>query len=108
MSATDKRAARPVPSRTGHSHGCCQGDRSSDAPRGEDALRLLGRSPINAKARLRRSIGPAGENRVLYASVMMGDGNIVGRGGLGAVMGSKNLKAVAIYRHLAESWFQRM
>jgi len=42
------------------------------------------------------AIGPAGENRVLYANIMMGEGNSVGRGGLGAVMGSKNLKAIAV------------
>lgn len=42
------------------------------------------------------AIGPAGENGVLYANIMMGEGNSVGRGGLGAVMGSKNLKAVTV------------
>lgn len=40
------------------------------------------------------AIGPAGENGVLYANIMMGEGNSLGRGGMGAVMGSKNLKAV--------------
>lgn len=39
-------------------------------------------------------IGPAGENRVRMASVMTGLKNTAGRGGMGAVMGSKNLKAV--------------
>ncbi len=41
-------------------------------------------------------IGPAGENGVLYASVM-GSGNrlsTAGRGGIGAVLGAKNCKAV--------------
>ena len=42
------------------------------------------------------AIGPAGENGVLFANIMMGEGNSVGRGGLGAVMGSKNLKAVVV------------
>jgi aldehyde:ferredoxin oxidoreductase len=42
------------------------------------------------------AIGPAGENGVLFANIMMGEGNSVGRGGLGAVMGSKNLKAVTV------------
>jgi aldehyde:ferredoxin oxidoreductase len=42
------------------------------------------------------AIGPAGENGVLYANIMMGEGNSVGRGGLGAVMGSKRLKAVVV------------
>lgn len=42
------------------------------------------------------TIGPAGENGVLYANIVTGEGNCVGRGGLGAVMGSKNLKALTI------------
>ncbi|MFC2022433.1 aldehyde ferredoxin oxidoreductase family protein, partial [Chloroflexota bacterium] len=41
-------------------------------------------------------IGPAGENLVLYASIMTPTGNAAGRTGLGAVMGSKNLKAIAV------------
>ena len=41
-------------------------------------------------------IGPAGENLVRYAN--MGSGHrFLGRGGLGAVMGSKNLKAIRAY-----------
>ncbi len=39
-------------------------------------------------------IGPAGENRVRMAAVMTGKKNTAGRCGMGAVMGSKNLKAV--------------
>jgi aldehyde:ferredoxin oxidoreductase len=41
------------------------------------------------------SIGPAGENRVHFATVS-NEGRHAGRGGLGAVMGSKNLKAIAV------------
>ncbi len=40
------------------------------------------------------SIGPAGENLVSYANVMTDRTHMAGRGGAGAVMGSKNLKAV--------------
>ena len=40
-------------------------------------------------------IGPGGENMVRYACVMNGLKDAGGRAGLGAVMGSKNLKAVA-------------
>lgn len=40
-------------------------------------------------------IGPAGENLVRYAAVMHDINRAAGRSGLGAVMGSKNLKAVA-------------
>ena len=39
-------------------------------------------------------IGPAGENRVRMAGVMTGKKNTAGRTGMGAVMGSKNLKAI--------------
>jgi aldehyde:ferredoxin oxidoreductase len=41
-------------------------------------------------------IGPGGENMVKYACIMHGPFDAAGRGGLGAVMGSKNLKAVAV------------
>lgn len=41
------------------------------------------------------AIGPAGENLVRYATIS-NDGRHAGRGGLGAVMGSKNLKAIAV------------
>ncbi len=40
-------------------------------------------------------IGPAGENLVRFANVMTGIKNAGGRTGMGAVMGSKNLKAIA-------------
>jgi len=42
------------------------------------------------------AIGKAGENRVKYANVISQEGRGGGRPGIGAVMGSKNLKAVAI------------
>jgi len=41
------------------------------------------------------AIGPAGERGVRYATISH-DGRHAGRGGLGAVMGAKNLKAVAV------------
>lgn len=41
-------------------------------------------------------IGPAGENMVRYSAVMHDINRAAGRNGLGAVMGSKNLKAVAV------------
>ncbi|HXY74650.1 MAG TPA: aldehyde ferredoxin oxidoreductase N-terminal domain-containing protein, partial [Dehalococcoidales bacterium] len=40
-------------------------------------------------------IGPAGENLVRYAGIMSGLFDAAARSGLGAVMGSKNLKAIA-------------
>lgn len=42
------------------------------------------------------SIGPAGERGVLIAAIMNDKGHASGRTGLGAVMGSKNLKAVVV------------
>jgi len=43
------------------------------------------------------SIGPAGENKLLIASIMNEKNHAAGRSGMGAVMGSKNLKAVVVY-----------
>ena len=41
------------------------------------------------------TIGPAGENKVVFATTF-GDEGASGGGGFGAVMGSKNLKAIAV------------
>lgn len=41
------------------------------------------------------AIGPAGENKVFFANIQHA-WNSASRGGLGAVMGSKNLKAIAV------------
>jgi len=41
-------------------------------------------------------IGPGGENLVKYACIINGKNRANGRTGMGAVMGSKNLKAVAV------------
>ena len=57
------------------------------------------------------AIGPAGENCVRGATVVTRNGRVAGRCGLGAVFGSKNLKAVAVHgsgatevAHGAEFW----
>ncbi len=42
------------------------------------------------------AIGPAGENRVRYANIASGQ-RFLGRGGMGAVMGAKNLKAIVAH-----------
>jgi len=52
---------------------------------------LIGATDPDAKV---SCIGPAGEKGVLYATIMNEKHRAAGRGGLGAVMGSKNLKAV--------------
>ena len=41
-------------------------------------------------------IGPAGEKKVLFANIMNEMSRAAGRSGVGAVMGSKNLKAIAV------------
>jgi aldehyde:ferredoxin oxidoreductase len=69
-----------------------------------DAADLAGLTAADTDERLREklgrhwrvaAIGPAGERGVRYATVSH-DGRHAGRGGLGAVMGAKNLKAIAV------------
>jgi aldehyde:ferredoxin oxidoreductase len=45
------------------------------------------------------AIGLAGENRLPYALILCDHGRVAGRTGMGAVMGSKNLKAIAVRGH---------
>jgi aldehyde:ferredoxin oxidoreductase len=75
-----------------------------DGARVEPAADLWGLPAAAAEARLRdrlgaawrvAAIGPAGERLVKYATVSH-DGRHAGRGGLGAVLGSKNVKALAV------------
>ncbi|HEY4361196.1 MAG TPA: aldehyde ferredoxin oxidoreductase family protein [Bryobacteraceae bacterium] len=49
------------------------------------------------------SVGPAGENRVRYATISH-DGRHAGRGGSGAVLGAKNIKAVAVRGTQRVAW----
>lgn len=48
-------------------------------------------------------IGPAGENKVLYATISH-DGRHAGRGGSGAVLGSKNVKAILVAGNQKVAW----
>jgi len=63
---------------------------------GKDAFEaedfILARSPDGAGA---MTIGPAGENGVAFACVKSDRWRSVGRGGMGAVLGSKNVKAIS-------------
>ena len=45
------------------------------------------------------AIGPAGENRVRFSAVIIDNARAAGRTGMGAVLGSKNVKAIAIRGH---------
>jgi aldehyde:ferredoxin oxidoreductase len=74
-----------------------------------DASALWGLDTWQTEAALRREmgdpalrlalIGPAGENRVRGACVIVDRARAAGRGGAGAVMGSKRLKAVVVRGH---------
>ncbi|MCX8162672.1 MAG: aldehyde ferredoxin oxidoreductase family protein, partial [Candidatus Bathyarchaeota archaeon] len=54
-------------------------------------------------------IGPAGEKLVRYASIVSGE-RVAGRTGLGAVMGSKKLKAIAVRgrQQVRVRWFDKL
>jgi aldehyde:ferredoxin oxidoreductase len=60
------------------------------APQAQEALRRRFGPTYQLAA-----IGPAGENRVRYATIS-NENRHAGRGGLGAVLGSKNVKALAV------------
>ena len=49
------------------------------------------------------SIGPAGEHLVRYATISH-DGRHAGRGGSGAVLGAKNIKAIALRGNQRTEW----
>ncbi len=70
-----------------------------------DAAHIWGKDRVETKEILQAeldkkystaSIGPAGENLVACANIMFEVDHYAGRGGLGAVMGSKNLKVICI------------
>jgi len=64
-----------------------------------DAGELWGLDTVATQSKLEEKragmlvIGPAGENLVRFANIATGD-RFLGRGGMGAVMGAKNLKAI--------------
>jgi len=71
----------------------------------KDAGKLWGKDTFDTQDMLRAEhgkelevacIGPAGEKLSLIAAVMNNKGRAAGRSGLGAVMGSKKLKAIAV------------
>ena len=64
--------------------------RGDSCPATEEKLRAR----LGAEFRI-ASIGPAGERAVRYATISH-DGRHAGRGGSGAVLGSKNIKAIAL------------
>jgi aldehyde:ferredoxin oxidoreductase len=74
-----------------------------------DARHLKGKGTLETEEILRKefnlghrgsvqSIGPAGENLVRFAMISGDGGHVVAHNGMGAVMGSKKLKAVVVAR----------
>ena len=71
-----------------------------------DASHLWGKDTVETQEMLRKEagdqrlrvacIGPAGEDQSLLSAIVTDFGRAAGRSGLGAVMGSKRLKAVAV------------
>jgi aldehyde:ferredoxin oxidoreductase len=73
----------------------------------KDARPLLGKTTWETEDTLKAglqnqssvySIGPAGENLVRFAAIVGDHGHVAGHNGVGAVMGSKKLKAIAVER----------
>jgi aldehyde:ferredoxin oxidoreductase len=71
-----------------------------------DASPYMGKGAIEVEVAMKKqfgeefqiaAIGVGGENQVMYASINHDYGREAGRGGVGAVMGSKNLKAIALH-----------
>jgi len=59
--------------------------------------RLLDQLPERPTKWATMSIGPAAENRVAFAAIFVDDGRAFGRGGGGAVLASKKVKALAVW-----------
>ena len=75
-----------------------------------DATHLLGKNTFDVEDTVRQelkknereisimSIGPAGENLVRFACTVVDGGHVASHNGIGAVMGSKKLKAIVVER----------
>ena len=63
----------------------------------EARARLLDQLPERRTKWATMSIGPAAENQVAFAAVFVDDGRAFGRGGGGAVLASKKVKALAVW-----------
>ena len=78
----------------------------SGEPELRDASHLWGKTTLETEAAIREElgdkniktalIGPAGENQVRVACILNDISHAYGRSGMGAVMGSKNLKGIAV------------
>lgn len=75
-----------------------------------DAEKLVGKNTDEAEGLIRgetglpkpsvsvAGVGPAGENLVKFAAIIVDGGHVIAHNGAGAVMGSKKLKAIAVAR----------
>jgi len=80
----------------------------SDETRIKDASHLWGRDTFETQDIIRQShknkklkiltIGPGGESDVRFAAIISERDHAAGRTGMGSVMGSKNLKAIVIFK----------
>jgi aldehyde:ferredoxin oxidoreductase len=76
----------------------------------KDAAHLVGKTTFDTEAAIKEelgkkdkqmsvvAIGPAGENLVKFACAVADGGHVLAHNGIGAVMGSKKLKAIAVDR----------
>ena len=73
--------------------------RTADHLWGQDTYQI--QESIKAETNLRSAkifgIGIAGENKIPFAGIFCDHGRAAGRTGMGAVMGAKNLKAIAVH-----------
>jgi len=84
----------------------------------KDARHLLGKNTLETQQTIEKelgiglknlssmTIGPAGENLVRFASVVSDRGHVAAHNGVGAVMGSKKLKAIAVSRGSSKIFVQ--
>ena len=77
----------------------------ADGPHIRDASEIWGLDAFETQAHIKQShnnkikilaIGPGGEKKVRFAAIITEKDHAAGRTGMGAVMGSKNLKAIVI------------
>jgi len=74
----------------------------------KDATHLMGKGTLETEGSIKKetnlgrklsvfAIGPAGENLVRFAGIVGDGGHVAAHNGIGAVMGSKNLKAIGVH-----------
>lgn len=90
------KAAKPIYLQVSNNDVALKDARAMWGLNSEDAGRAIRERETGGGKRSIIRIGPAGENNVAFASVCVDSYRHFGRLGLGAVMGSKNLKAISV------------